>query len=174
NSRLDELQAAVLRVKLRHLNRWNEARRRNARRYADAFRRCRIGGIIPRPNTVSRSDTARPNGRAIAFGDALGRGIILPREQPGCRHVYHLYAIRTRRRSRVCAALTRAGIDAQVAYPSTLPAQPALRPYVRGAGRFPIAEAVSREILALPMYPELTPSQIERVVAAVAQALADL
>ncbi|MBI3021732.1 MAG: DegT/DnrJ/EryC1/StrS family aminotransferase, partial [Candidatus Omnitrophica bacterium] len=142
NSRLDELQAAVLRVKLRHLNRWNEARRRNARRYADAFRRCRIGGII------------------------------LPREQPGCRHVYHLYAIRTRRRSRVCAALTRAGIDAQVAYPSTLPTQPALRPYVRGAGRFPIAEAVSREILALPMYPELTPSQIERVVATIAEALA--
>lgn len=141
NSRLDELQAAVLRVKLRHLRRWNQARRRNARRYHEAFRR---QGLYQ---------------------------VVLPQERPRCTHVYHLYCIRTPRRDRVRAALAKQGIATQVAYPSTLPQQPALRSVVSRADCCPVAERISREILALPMYPELTAAQISRIVRAVSTAL---
>jgi dTDP-4-amino-4,6-dideoxygalactose transaminase len=141
NSRLDELQAAVLRVKLRRLRRWNEARRRLAHRYREAFRR---QGLYQ---------------------------VVLPQERPRCAHVYHLFCIRTPRRDRVRAALARQGIATQVAYPATLPQQPALRSIVSRADRCPVAERVSREILALPMYPELTASQIARIVRAVSLAL---
>ncbi len=138
NSRLDDLQAAILRVKLRHLNRWNQARRRHAARYAEAFR---------------RAETSQ---------------VVLPRELPGCEHIYHLYSVRLRGRDRVQRALTRQGIATQIAYPSTLPSQPALAPYRKG--RFPAAEQAAREVLALPMYPELTPPLIERVARAVTRA----
>lgn len=140
NSRLDELQAAVLRVKLRRLARWSEARRRNARRYAASFRRHGL------------------------------RQVGLPQEQPGCRAVYYLYTVRMPLRARVQAALAKAGIATQVAYPSTLPQQPALQ-MLNVRRRYPQAERAAREMLALPMYPELTPAQIERVVACIARAL---
>jgi dTDP-4-amino-4,6-dideoxygalactose transaminase len=139
NSRLDELQAAILRVKLPHLNRWTQARRRAAARYAGAFRACGTSGVI------------------------------LPGERPGCEHVYHLYSVRVRGRDRVQRALAKQGIATQVAYPSTLPSQPALAPYRKG--QFPRAEQAAREILALPMYPELTPSLIERIARAVVSSL---
>ena len=140
NSRLDELQAAILRVKLKSLARWTAARRRHAARYAQAFRRHAL------------------------------RDVVLPQARPGCRHVFHLYSIRIRRRDRIQAALAREGIGSQVAYPSPIPSQPALRRAGLRRGSFPVAEAVSRDILALPMYPELTDAQIERVVATVAHA----
>jgi dTDP-4-amino-4,6-dideoxygalactose transaminase len=133
NSRLDELQAAVLRVKLRHLEAWTEARRRHAERYTRAFHA------------------------------AGAQQITLPRERPGYRHVYHLYAIRLPHRDQVQELLAKHKIESQVCYPSTLPAQPALKPWAI-AGRFPIAEAVTSDILALPMYPELTPPLIDEVV----------
>jgi len=141
NSRLDELQAAILRVKLRHLDAWNEVRRSHARTYAEAFRRHRLDSLI------------------------------LPRELPECVHVYHLYSVRTSQRERVMAALSEHGIGHQVAYPTTLPAQPALASHRASARTFPRAEAVAREILSLPMYPELTADLIEHVVIQVARAL---
>jgi dTDP-4-amino-4,6-dideoxygalactose transaminase len=134
NSRLDELQAAILRVKLRHLEQWNDERRSHAQRYAEAFRRQAAGG--------------------------LG----LPQEREGARHVYHLYCIRAPHRDRIQQALARQGIESQVAYPSILPAQPALQPYLRRPVPLPNAEAASREVLALPIYPELTPEAIGRIV----------
>ncbi|MBI4342974.1 MAG: DegT/DnrJ/EryC1/StrS family aminotransferase [Candidatus Omnitrophica bacterium] len=139
NSRLDELQAAILRVKLRYLDRWNAARRRHAQRYAAALTR-----------------------RGL-------RRAGLPKEQPGCRHVYHLYTIRSSARARLIRALGGQGIATQVAYPSTLAAQPALRPLRLRAGRFPVAERAAREVLALPMYPELTGRAIDRIARVVAQ-----
>ena len=99
NSRLDELQAAILRVKLRHLDAWNEARRRHALTYQQAFQAHRL----------------------VDVG--------LPQEQAGCRHVYHVYAIHLRAREAVRRALSTAGIATQVFYPSTLPMQPALSRY---------------------------------------------
>lgn len=141
NSRLDELQAAILRVKLRYLDQWTEARRRHARAYAEAFARSGV------------------------------RDVVLPQEQAGCFHVYHLYTIRLRDRERVQQALAHSGIATQVAYPSTLPAQPALQGSVENADGFPCASAVAQEVLSLPLYPELTPQLIERVVSEVARAL---
>ena len=141
NSRLDELQAAVLRVKLRALDRWNEARRRHAASYRKAFERRRLPGVI------------------------------LPQERPGYRAVYHLYVVRMPRRDAVQRRLADRGIATQVAYPSTLPAQPALRAHVKPSRRLPHAERAAREVLALPMYPELTPDLIERVVEEIARAL---
>ncbi len=141
NSRLDELQAAILRVKLRHLDEWTEARGRHARAYEEAFRQHRLDGIL------------------------------LPQELPGCSHVYHLYTVRLKERARVKEALTKAGIATQIAYPSTLPAQPALKPWVRGPQEFPRADEAAREVLSLPMYPELSDDAIARIVAEIAQAL---
>ncbi|MBI3311915.1 MAG: DegT/DnrJ/EryC1/StrS family aminotransferase [Candidatus Omnitrophica bacterium] len=141
NSRLDELQAAILRVKLRHLDRWNDARRSRARRYAEAFQR----HVVP--------------------------GVVLPHERPACEAVYHLYSIRMRNRDRVQRRLAAQGIATQVAYPSTIPAQPALAPMGYGRERYPVAEAVARDILALPIYPELSAEQIEYVVKQIAQVL---
>jgi dTDP-4-amino-4,6-dideoxygalactose transaminase len=141
NSRLDELQAAILRVKLRHLDAWNDARRRHARTYAEVFQRHRLDGVI------------------------------LPQERPNCSPVYHLYSVRVLQRERVMGVLAEHGIGHQVAYPMTLPAQPALASRLASAGPFPRAEAVARDILSLPMYPELTPELIDHVVAHVARAL---
>lgn len=141
NSRLDELQAAVLRVKLRHLDRWNALRRSHARRYAEAFHRHAVPGLV------------------------------LPRERPACEPVYHLYSIRLKHRDRVQRRLAAQGIATQVAYPSTLPAQPALASMGYGRQRYPVAEAVARDILSLPIYPELTTKQIGHVVKQIAQAM---
>lgn len=141
NSRLDELQAAVLRVKLRHLDRWNEARRRHAATYRELFARERL--------------------------DGLG----VPESRPGCEAVYHLYVIRTRARDRVRAALAQDGIASDIAYPEIVPAQPALAPLAIRGGPWPQAEAAAREGLALPMYAELTEPQIARIVRTVASAL---
>ncbi len=138
NSRLDELQAAILRVKLRHLDEWSEARRGHAAAYAEAFQRAGL------------------------------KQVRLPAERRGARHVYSLYTIRTPKRDQVQRALTGDKIAAQIAYPRTLPQQPALEAY---AGSYPKAEAAAAEVLSLPMYPELSPEQIERVVDTVARAL---
>lgn len=140
NSRLDELQAAILRVKLRHLESWNEARRRHAQRYREAFLRRGSSGVV------------------------------LPEERPGARHVYHLFCIRAPHRDRLQRHLEARGIGTQVAYPSMLPAQPALAPWVAAPHAFPVAEAVSREVLALPIAPTLTPEAIDEVAAHVTSA----
>jgi len=143
NSRLDELQAAVLRVKLRRLEAWNAARRRHAATYAKVF-----------------------------HGYGLD-GVRVPMEHRDARHVYALYTVRVPRRRRVETALARRGIASQVAYPTTLPRQPALTslPSTRGARRYPEAERASRDVLSLPMYPELTRAQIRRIVATIADAV---
>ena len=141
NSRLDEVQAAILRVKLRHLNRWTRARRRHAALYAQQFRARHLTQVT------------------------------LPQERAENVHVYHLYSIRTRRRDRLAALLARRGIDTQVAYPATIPAQAALTGLIRRRRAYPVAEAVSRDILSLPMYPELSPQAIMRVVREIATTL---
>ncbi|MBI3088206.1 MAG: DegT/DnrJ/EryC1/StrS family aminotransferase [Candidatus Omnitrophica bacterium] len=142
NSRLDELQAAILRVKLRHLDEWNAARRR----HAQAYRRAIDGAGLTE--------------------------LALPQEAAGAAHVYHLYTIRLEAREAVQQALTQAGIGCQVAYPSTLPAQPALAPWVDARQRFPVAEACARTVLSLPMYAELTAALLERVVEVLAKSAA--
>jgi len=138
NARMDAFQGAVLRVKLRHLEAWNEERRALAARYADWLPKV---GLEP------------------------------PDELPGCRHVWHVYAVRVPERERVAAALREQGIGTAVVYPRPLHLQPAFADLGLGAGSFPNAERAARELLALPMFPGLPEDAPRRVVEALGKAL---
>jgi len=131
NERLDELQAAVLRVKLPHLEAWNARRRA----HADAWRK----GLA-------------------------GTSLRLPEELPGRHHVYHQFVVRTPRRDALRAELLARGIETGIHYPAALHELAALR----GRARVPEppreAEAVAREALSLPIYPELPPAHLERAI----------
>jgi len=139
NSRLDALQAAILRVKLGYLDTWNERRRELAAAYNQ-----RLAGLP---------------------------GLVTPSEAPGCRHVYHLYIVRVDHRARVRQALHESGIASAVYYPQALHLTQPLRGLGYQEGDFPVSEAASRETLAIPLYPEMTESQVERVLAAVERAV---
>ena len=139
NSRLDALQAAVLSVKLPHLEGWNAARRERAAGYS---RRFAAAGVEPRRIQVP--------------------------EDAGEAHVFHQYVIRAERRDELRAALGEAGIETQVYYPVPLHLQPCFEPLGFRPGQFPESERASRECLALPIYPELTDDQLDHVVATVA------
>jgi dTDP-4-amino-4,6-dideoxygalactose transaminase len=138
NSRLDTLQAAILRVKLRHLVEWTLARRQRA----DCYR--------------------------LLFTQAgLTESIQLPVEPPHCRHVYNQFVIRTRHRDQIREHLSRAGIPTEIYYPLPLHLQPAFSYLEYKAGDFPYAESASREVLALPIFPELTEAQQQSIVGAI-------
>lgn len=144
NSRLDALQAAVLRVKLRYLESWTADRQRNARRYEVLFEEY---GLL----------------------DA----VTLPKTQHDRRHVYNQYCIRVGggERDKVLAGLRARQIGCNVYYPKPLHLQTCFAELGYQPGSLPIAEQASRETLALPIYPELSESQQERVVRGVAAAL---
>lgn len=134
NFRLDALQAALLREKLPHVERWTAARRRNAELYGQLFA------------------TA-----ALDPGD-----LVFPREWPA-GHVFHQYVIRTPRRDALRTHLARHGIATEVYYPRPLPLQPVFSHLGHREGSFPGAERASREALSLPIFPELGEARITRV-----------
>lgn len=138
NSRLDALQAAILRVKLRYLNDWAQRRRRNAERYRELF---------------------------TEYG--LTEQLKLPCSQETSVHVYNQYSIRASRRDELQVYLRDHGIPTEIYYPSPLHCEPAFTYLGYSAGDFPIAEETCREVLALPIYPELTLAQQRRIVAAI-------
>jgi len=140
NSRLDELQAAILRVKLKYLERWNEQRRERAARYRALFAQRGLESLVEPP--------AEPSDR---------------------EHVYNQFVIRCPRRDELRAFLTTCGIPTQIYYPSALHLQPAFANLGYRAGQFPNAERASREVLALPIYPELDDDRQFAVVDAVAR-----
>jgi dTDP-4-amino-4,6-dideoxygalactose transaminase len=133
NSRLDAIQAGILRIKLGHLTAWNEKRQECARRYAELF------------------------GSADA-------DIRLPFEPSWARPVYHLYVIRVQNRDSLQKHLAQAGIGTGIHYPIPLHLQKAYESMGCEAGSFPIAEEHASEIISLPMFPNLTVQQQERVV----------
>jgi len=134
NSRLDELQAAVLRVKLRHLDARNQRRRDIAAYYSERFARCDVR---------------------------------VPREHPGEVPVYHQYVIRTSQRDRLQAHLKAAGIETGIHYPVPLHRHPAwLRRYGESP-RLRRVEQLAQEILSLPVFPDLTDTEVESVADAV-------
>ncbi len=138
NSRLDALQAAILRVKLRHLDEWNEERRLVADRYALLFSEAGLLGDVTPPAALE------------------GNG-----------HIYHQYVIRCRERDALQAFLETEGIASRVYYPLCLHLQRCFSFLGYGEGDFPAAEVLSSEVLALPVFPELTGVEQERVVEAV-------
>jgi dTDP-4-amino-4,6-dideoxygalactose transaminase len=139
NSRLDALQACILRVKLRHLDGWTQARRTNAERYRELF---------------------------AEFG--LRTTVRLPEETPGSYHVFNQFVVRVQRRGELQEHLRRRGIPTEIYYPSPLHLQPAFAGLGYKQGAFPEAEKACREVLALPVYAELTAEQQRAVVAAIA------
>ena len=134
NSRLDELQAAILRVKLPHLAGWNARRAEIAARY-DA-------GLAGLP-------------------------LQLPETASGNTHIYHVYALLSDRRDELQAHLAANGVPTIIYYPQPLHLQKCYADRGWKAGDFPVSESVSRRILPLPMYPELTDAQADHVVAQV-------
>lgn len=135
NFRLDELQAAVLVVKLKHLDDWTRARQANAAHYDELFRNADLGGAVKTPARV-----------------------------PGSRHIYNQYVIRARRRDELRAHLQANGIGTEIYYPVPLHAQRCFAYLEHEAADFPEAQRASAEVLALPIYPELMAEQREYVV----------
>ena len=131
NSRLDTLQAAILGVKLKHLDDWNEARRRVAQRYSELLD---------------------------------GLPVTTPYESPDVYHVYHQYTIRAEQRDALAAYLKERGIGTMIYYPVPLHLQRLYADLGYSEGSLPASEAASREVLSLPMYPELTEAQQQEVV----------
>jgi dTDP-4-amino-4,6-dideoxygalactose transaminase len=138
NFRLDALQAAILRVKLRRLETWTELRRRHARMYASLL-----------------SETP----------------VRLPHESLESRHVYHIYSVRTHERDRVLSELVAAGIQAGIHYPIPVHLQPAYANLGYRRGDFPASERAADEELSLPMYPELTTANLEKVASTLASSV---
>ena len=140
NYRLDEMQAALLRVKLRHLEAWTDARRRVAARYEHNL-----------------------------AGSGAGSGIARPAPVRGLGHVWHVYAVRVADRDAVrarMAAVTQTGIH----YPIPVHLQPAYAELGYRAGDFPHSEKLAEETLSLPIFPEMSEAQIDTVCAALLDA----
>jgi len=171
NFRLDALQAAILRIKLRRLDAWTEARRRNAARYNRLFSEagvvCNAAAGIPRDFESSAS--------LILPHESPSTGKSAPRLDgdpfPGHRHVYNQYVVRVGRRDAVIAALQAAQIGHEIYYPVPLHRQECFAALNYPEGSLPAGEAAARTTLALPVYPELTAAQQEEVVAAVLRGL---
>lgn len=146
NSRLDTLQAAVLALKLPHLADWNRDRNQLAAYYDEALAPLANEGLVPIQNVS------------------------------GSGHVYHLYVVRITPscpldRTRLQLELSRQDIQTGIHYPTPCHLQPAFKSLGHQVGDFPHAEALSQEILSLPMYPGLTTAQIDHVVAAIKAAI---
>lgn len=149
NTRMDGFQGAILSVKLKYISGWTEARRRLAARYHELFAAAGLAEPGPYPN----------------------HGVVLPREVAGARHVWHQYVIRIQRRDALRAFLTGRGIGSEVYYPVPLHRQEALKELGYAERSFPEAERAAREVLALPLFPELREDEQETVVAAIAEFL---
>ena len=139
NFRIDEIQAAVLSIKLKHLDDWSTGRQRNARVYDRAF---------------EAAD--------------LGKAVETPRAVPGLRHIFNQYVIRVRDRDKLRQHLMAAGVGTEIYYPVPLHLQECFEYLKHRKGDFPLAERAAEETLALPIFPELTETQLQYVVHSVA------
>ena len=134
NYRMEGIQGAVLRVKLRHLETWTEARRTAAARYDQLF---------------------------------AGSSVRTPDAMPYARHVYHVYAIRSKHRQAWQETLQEQGIQTGIHYPIPVHLLPAFADLGYAVGQFPHSEQAAEEVLSLPMFPELTAEQCAQVSQAV-------
>ena len=149
NTRMDGFQGAILEVKLKYIDGWNQARRTVAERYHALFHAAGLVEAGPYPS----------------------HGVVLPHEVPGTRHVWHQYVIRTARRDALREFLADRKIGSEIYYPVPLHLQEALKGLGYTEGSFPEAERAAREVLALPIFPELREDEQQTVVAAIAEFL---
>ena len=131
NNRLDGIQAAILKVKLKHLDKWNKKRRGNALLYNELLEDCNV---------------------------------VTPSEMDNVKHVYHLYVIRVKKRDELLKYLTDNKIYCGIHYPVPIHLQPAYSELNLKQGSFPITEGYAKEMLSLPMFPELQKEEIKYVV----------
>jgi dTDP-4-amino-4,6-dideoxygalactose transaminase len=139
NSRLDALQAAILRVKLRHLESWSAGRQKNAGRYRELFREFR-----------------------------LESNVTLPMAPAHASHIYNQFTIRIKERDALREYLVSRGIPSEIYYPKPLHLQKAFAYLGHKSGDFPVSEAASLQVLSLPIFPELTETRQHSVVSAIA------
>jgi dTDP-4-amino-4,6-dideoxygalactose transaminase len=144
NGRMDAIQAAVLRVKLGHIEDWNERRRQHAATYDRLFA---AAGLISPATSASVRFVAR---------------------SPRAKHVFHQYVIRSQRRDDLRKFLAERKIGTEIYYPLPLHMQPVFSYLGLKAGDLPVAEQAAQEVLALPMFPELTEAEIRWVVESIA------
>lgn len=140
NFRIDELQAAVLRVKLKYLDGWTAARQRNAAYYTAAFAAAGLAGKLATPKAAVQG-----------------------------RHIFNQYIVRVKSRDALKAHLTARSIGTEIYYPVPLHLQKCFAYLQHAPGDFPESELAAADTLALPIYPELTPAQLDHVVASVVE-----
>jgi len=162
NFRLDALQAAVLRVKLKYLDDWTAGRQRNAATYRRLF--AEAGLTIDPPSCLTAGCHARNKGDCTL---PPGR-VVLPVEAPDRRHIYNQFVIRVAQRDQVMAALKARQIGHEIYYPVPLHLQECFAYLGQRPGDLPASECAAAETLALPIYPELTDAMLAAVVEAVA------
>ena len=150
NGRLDALQAAVLSVKLRYLDQWTTRRRENAATYDNLFQEA--GLAAPGNDTISEE-----------------KPVSLPFVREGNYHVFHQYVIRACNRDQLKTFLNQHGVGCGIYYPLPIHLQQCYRKLGYKEGSLPEAEKASREVLALPIFPELTLKQLETVVTTIRQ-----
>ncbi len=138
NSRLDELQAAILRVKLKYLEQWTAGRIKNGQRYDELFKKAGI------------------------------KEVVTPRIEDGNRSVYNQYVIRAKKRDGLRAHLAGLGVGAEIYYPLPLHRQKCFKGLGYGKGSLPESERAAAEVLALPIYPELKAAEQRFVVESIA------
>lgn len=168
NFRLDALQAAVLRVKLKYLDQWTAARQRNAVRYRDLFNEA---GLVIDPQSANSGSA---QGSTVRTADErslppTASGVMLPTEAHNVRHIYNQFVIRSGWRDELMAHLQKRRIGTEIYYPVPLHLQECFAELDYGAGDFPSSECAAHETLALPIYPELTAEQLSSVVSAISE-----
>jgi dTDP-4-amino-4,6-dideoxygalactose transaminase len=149
NTRMDGFQGAILSIKLKYIDGWNQARRTAAKRYHALFHAVRLVEAGPYPV----------------------HGVVLPQQIPGRHHVWHQFVLRTKRRDALREFLASRKIGSEIYYPVPLHLQEAFKCLGYGEGSFPEAERAAREVLALPIFPELREDEQRTVVAAIAEFL---
>jgi dTDP-4-amino-4,6-dideoxygalactose transaminase len=151
NARMDAIQGTVLRIKLRHIEQWNQRRREIAARYDRLLHKA---GLTGARGTLIYVDNFHP--------------VALPATSPEAKHIFHQYVIRAHRRDELRDFLQARKIGCEIYYPVPLHLQECFAYLGYKPGDFPEAERACLEVLALPIFPELTDTEQERVTSAIA------
>lgn len=141
NSRLDSLQCAYLNIKLKHLKKWNDRRLEIANMYIKNLK------------------------------DLESKGLVLPVTAAGNKHVFHQFVVRVKDREQVKNRLAELGVPTDIYYPKSIADEDVVKSYRNSSEKFPVAEECAQSVLALPIFPELTQTEIDFVISSVRKAL---